>query len=227
MVNSQNGWAVDPPRRLRTVPGSTVQIVVADGPAGDVLMYLASQFDKRVEDIDPGIHDDWGYANRTVRGSTSISNHASATAIDLNATQHPLGAVGTFTANQREAIRQILVECGGVVRWGGNYSGRKDEMHFEIVGTYNQTMFVAMTLKLAEESKMTPNEFFMAGVWHVYRTDAEAKAAGLPIVNGVQERTEKHTFAEWYTNVCVRIGNLDRNVTAATSYLKTLAERPQ
>jgi hypothetical protein len=30
------------------------------------------------------------------------------------------------------AIRAILGEVGGVVRWGGDYTSRPDEMHFEI-----------------------------------------------------------------------------------------------
>ncbi len=61
-----------------------------------------------------------------------LSNHSSGTAIDLNAPRHPLGTSGTFSATQRSHIRSILNSCNGVVRWGGDYSGRKDEMHFEI-----------------------------------------------------------------------------------------------
>lgn len=136
MASSQNGWPVDPPRSARTIPGTSVRVTVADGAAGDVLMYVLGQFDKRVEDIDlkstRGEFDDWGYANRNVRGSTSVSNHASATAVDVNATRHVLGARGTFTAKQVAEIHKILAEVDHVVRWGGDYSGRKDEMHFEI-----------------------------------------------------------------------------------------------
>ena len=73
-----------------------------------------------------------GHSYRVITGSTSLSNHSSGTAIDLNAPRHPLGTSGTFTATQRSHIRSILSSCNGVVRWGGDYSGRKDEMHFEI-----------------------------------------------------------------------------------------------
>lgn len=132
---SQNGWPVNPPRRSRTVPGSSVRLTVADGPAGDVLMYVAHQFDQRVEDIDTArgaTPDDWGHADRPIAGSTVTSNHASATAIDLNALKHVRGKRGTFTPAQRAVIAQILKECRGVVRWGGDYSTTVDEMHFEI-----------------------------------------------------------------------------------------------
>ncbi|NHA68932.1 peptidoglycan-binding protein, partial [Phycicoccus flavus] len=74
----------------------------------------------------------WGHSYREISGSTTLSNHSSGTAIDCNAPDHPLGAVGTFSSAQVSAIRTILTRCNGVVRWGGDYSSRKDEMHFEI-----------------------------------------------------------------------------------------------
>ena len=66
-----------------------------------------------------------------VRGSTDrLSCHASGTAIDLNATQHPLGAIGTFPADKVPMIRALAKKYG--LAWGGDYRNRKDEMHFEI-----------------------------------------------------------------------------------------------
>ena len=151
---SQNGWPVDPPRGARTIPGTNVRVNVADGPAGDVLMHVLGQVNSRVEDIsldsDAGEHDDWGYANRNVRGSESISNHASATAVDVNATRHVLGAQHTFTPTQTAEIHRILGEVDNVVRWGGDYTGRHDEMHFEIVGSQEEVARVAARLREAQ-----------------------------------------------------------------------------
>ena len=136
MPNSQNGWPIDPARSARTVPGTNIRIVVADGPAGDVLMHVAARFDATVEDIDTatgGVLDDWGYAHRPIAGSNVWSNHASGTAIDLNATRHVQGKRGSFSSAQVAAIRVILSEVDNVVRWGGDYTGSSvDEMHFEI-----------------------------------------------------------------------------------------------
>ncbi|MEW1951889.1 peptidoglycan-binding protein [Terrabacter sp. NPDC080008] len=95
-----------------------------------VLGYVGRRFDREVEALVKGWC--WGHSYRAISGSTSLSNHSSGTAIDLNAPRHPLGKAGTFTATQRSHIRSILDACDGVVRWGGDYSGRKDEMHFEI-----------------------------------------------------------------------------------------------
>lgn len=135
MATSQNGYTANDVTltSVRTIPGTTREIRVRTGPAGDLLLWVAGQFDKRVEDIEAGQLDDWGYAERPIRGGTELSNHASGTAIDLNAPKHPLGAVGTFSRDQVKAIHAIIAEAGWCIRWGGDYSGRKDEMHFEVV----------------------------------------------------------------------------------------------
>jgi hypothetical protein len=128
---SQNGWPVIPKgtdARLVAIPR-----VIGRVRAGDVAKTFTAfneRFDREVEDIDVG-RDDWGYANRPIVGGTDASNHASGTAEDLNATRHPLGRVNTFTPAQRTALRKLL-EDFPVIRWGGDYAGRKDEMHFEI-----------------------------------------------------------------------------------------------
>lgn len=147
MATSQNGWPV-------YTSGTHPDLVaipkilgrVRRGDVATIFTYLVNRFDREVEDVDAG-RDDWGYAYRAVRGKTSgYSNHASATAIDLNATRHPLGKAGTFSAAQVRAIRSILGTLGGVVRWGGDYSGRKDEMHFEINANAARVAQVARSL---------------------------------------------------------------------------------
>ena len=158
MATSQNGWPVNPPRRARQVPGTNIRLVVADGPAGDLLLRFAAEFDRLVEDIDTaagGVLDDWGWADRPIRGGTDISNHASATAIDLNATRHPLGAVGTFDHAERTALRRLLDRYEGVIRWGGDYSGRKDEMHFEINASRAAVERVAARLSQEDDMQLT------------------------------------------------------------------------
>ena len=151
---SQNGWPVNPPRGMRTIPGTDVQVNVADGPAGDVLMYVAEQVHTRVEDVTldsvDGEEDDWGHAHREVRGGGDLSNHASATAIDLNATRHPLGVRDTFTTEQVDEIHRIMDEVDGVVRWGGDYQNRADEMHFEINASLAEVTAVAERLRAAQ-----------------------------------------------------------------------------
>jgi len=139
MVKSQNGWTANDRSLVssRVVPGTDVRLTVRTGPAGDLLLAVAAAFDARVQDIDTGcgVPDDWAYAERPIRGTTDVlSNHASGTAIDLNATRWPLGSAPSvnLTPAQIAEVRAIVAATGGVVRWGGDYTGRKDPMHFEI-----------------------------------------------------------------------------------------------
>lgn len=136
MPSSQNGWpGLAPSSRLLTtwtVPGDGTRLRLRNGSAGFLLIHLATRFDRKVEDLTEPLLDDWGYAYRPVRGYVTLSNHASGTAVDLNATDHPLGKVGTFTAAEEATIRKILRKYDGCIRWGGDYRGRKDEMHFEL-----------------------------------------------------------------------------------------------
>src|SRR5690606_4454583 len=132
MATSQNGWTVftsGTDRAMVVSPWVTGRI--RGGSAAVVLNYVAQRFNAEVEPI-VRAHS-WGWAYRSIRGATSgYSNHASGTAEDFNAPKHALGKRGTFTPAQVRAIRSILVDCGGVVRWGGDYTSRADEMHFEI-----------------------------------------------------------------------------------------------
>lgn len=151
-VYSQNGYEANNRSLVssRLIPGTQVRVTVRNGPAGDLLLYAASRWDREVEDIDNsrGALDDWGYAERNIRGGTELSNHASGTAVDLNATKHPLGTDprDNFTDEQIAAIRRILRDCGGTLRWGGDYTGRKDGMHLEVVADEQRCAQVLLKL---------------------------------------------------------------------------------
>ena len=138
MKKSQNGWPASPDQKEIGIKEfkikNTDRKMRLQKDAGVILTALAAEFHAQVEPIDEGVFDDWAYAYREVRGSDSdLSNHSSGTAIDLNATKHPLHAENTFTKQQAATIRELCKKYG--VRWGGDYTKRKDEMHFEIVET--------------------------------------------------------------------------------------------
>jgi hypothetical protein len=138
MIKSANGWTAS---KVRTeigiesfpVPGTKMKLACAKAVA-PLLVGFAAEFHELIEPIDEGTLDDWGYCFRQVRGSTdNLSNHSSGTAIDLNATQHPLGKAGTFPAEKVPMIRALAKKYG--LLWGGDYRNRKDEMHFEVTLT--------------------------------------------------------------------------------------------
>lgn len=140
---SQNRWPVLPSGspKLYTwvIPAKTghFKLKLRNGSAGFLLAYLALWYAEVIEPVAGKVLDDWGWAPaRNVRGGESISNHSSGTAMDLNALKHPLGKVrtGIFArASKVKALHDRLRFMNGVIRWGGDYHNRKDEMHFEIV----------------------------------------------------------------------------------------------
>lgn len=136
MPNSQNGWPVlttsSPLLHTWDLPNGATRLRLRQGSAGFLLVHLALWFDKRLEDLDEPLLDDWGHAYRPVRGFSTWSNHASGTAMDLNATDHPLAVDHTFTDREELAIHRRLRLYDGCIRWGGDYQTRVDAMHFEI-----------------------------------------------------------------------------------------------
>lgn len=132
---SQNGFSAGIPSLIHTVtvPGTAQRIPVRIGPTGDLLIWAATRFNREVEPLHVGWC--WGYAFREIRGGGALSNHASGTAIDLNAPAHGLGTNPTsnYTAAKIAAIHRIIADTQGALRWGGDYTGRKDGMHFEVV----------------------------------------------------------------------------------------------
>jgi D-alanyl-D-alanine carboxypeptidase len=136
---SQNGWPVLDRSELVWFTAAGERFAAADANVAYVAKYLITRFNAEVEPIAGSVLDDWSYADRPVTGSTTtFSNHASATAWDLNALKHPRGAKGTYSSAEVAAVRKILaavVDDAGdhVFRWGNDYTKAViDSMHFEI-----------------------------------------------------------------------------------------------
>jgi hypothetical protein len=138
MTKSANGWTASKIRseigiESFAIPGTSTKLACAKSVA-PLLVGFAAEFHTLIEPIDEGGLDDWGYCFRQIRGdAVNLSNHSSGTAIDLNATKHPLGKVGTFPIEKVPMIRALAKKYGLI--WGGDYRNRKDEMHFEIALT--------------------------------------------------------------------------------------------
>lgn len=158
MSTSQNGWTVLSASQTRKwiIPGTGRHLVLNPDHAGFVLAHTALWHHERVERLDLGVWDEWGWAVRPVRGQTSgYSNHASGTAADLNATRHPQGvpADRTFTPAQLRRIRRRL-RWLRVLRWGGDYrNARPDAMHWEINADARAVAAVAAVLRLTPRGR--------------------------------------------------------------------------
>jgi hypothetical protein len=166
---SDNGWpGIPDARNLERVNirGTDLTFRLAPGLPAWILAEFAARFHECVESLDGPQLDDWSYAWRKVRGSqTSLSCHASGTAIDLNATRHPRGFRGTFTARNREALLGLLnkfkdPQTGScALLWGGQFSAHStvDEMHFQIKG--DSALLARVKAKLtAEEDEVKQSD---------------------------------------------------------------------
>ena len=74
--------------------------------------------------------DEYGgsFNYRLIRGSSALSNHSFAIALDIAPSGNALGVTkGTMPAFAVKAFKNQGF------RWGGDYKGRKDWMHFEAV----------------------------------------------------------------------------------------------
>jgi len=153
-LRSSNGWLASKDAaelHIVSVPieGTKIKVRCAKAVA-PLIAGFCKEFNELIEPIDGGALDDWGYCFRNVRGSTDkLSNHSSGTAIDLNATKHPLGKIGTFPAEKVPMIRALSKKYG--LKWGGDYKGRADEMHFEIELGEAKVAALIGSLKLGDE----------------------------------------------------------------------------
>jgi hypothetical protein len=178
VANSQNGWPASSNKRTISVELFKVAGVefvggVKAGDVADVLGYVLMRVHLEVEKLVPGWC--WGWAYRAVRAGSSLSNHASGTAVDVNAPVHPLGKRGTFSPQQRDRIRDVLSDVDGVVRWGGNYNGRPDEMHFEINAGPAAVAVVAARLRRPALTPIEEND--MANV-ELLHSDSDQRTPG-------------------------------------------------
>jgi len=139
---SYNGWPANSDRAaIDVVANDWFPGGVKAGDVTTVLRYVVTQLDARVEPIVGGWC--WGYTyKQNVNNPTQLSCHASGTAIDFNAPDHPNGSSGTFSDAQVGTIYAILNEVQGAVDWLEGY----DEMHFEIAVGASTLAAIAATL---------------------------------------------------------------------------------
>jgi hypothetical protein len=160
MPRSQNGWNASPDLKRRKLIVSGVEFVggiVDNDDVATVLGYVAEQFHERVEPLhNPGC---WGFFYRANRNdASSLSNHSSGTAIDVNAPKHPNGVptARTYSRAQVAEVHKIVAEVDRVVRWGGDYTRTVDAMHFEINASAAAVAKVAAGLRAPAKPVVTP-----------------------------------------------------------------------
>ncbi|OIJ63681.1 M15 family metallopeptidase [Streptomyces mangrovisoli] len=151
-TRSPNGWLVNTAANqggsvwTRPVAGTGFGVDVAIGPAETVLVHVIRRFHYEIDTLRPG--DVVGFRTPgSVKHGDHEENHASGTAVDIRPGSYPRGVKGGFLAYEVAVIRDILAECEGVVRWGGDFTV-PDESHFEIVTAPGDSRLRALDKKL-------------------------------------------------------------------------------
>lgn len=137
MAKSQNGWPVVGATACDngTFEGVRLPNGVLKGDVATVARWQMKLYKATVEPL--VAKTCWGWYAKKIEGTNVYSNHASATAWDINAPQHPMGVPTKNTMSSKEiaACREIVRKSNGVLRWGGDYTGRQDAMHWEIIAS--------------------------------------------------------------------------------------------
>lgn len=141
------GWPVNRTADMRTVRSARSGVAfVVHHEIAPIIKYLIDEVERRGYLIHtPGqTPDDWSYNNRPIRGTRRPSNHSWGLAIDLDATQYPLGS--------RRRLPSWIVELFRAhgFDYGGDWS-RPDPMHFEFNGWPSDARRIA-----ASVSGLTP-----------------------------------------------------------------------
>jgi hypothetical protein len=155
--NSPNGWPInidaDAGGGVWTRPlvgtGSTVEI--AFGDAEMILLHVARRFHYEIDTLRP--HDVIGFRKPADLKGYQL-NHASGSAIDIRPGHYPIGVRGGFFPAELEAIRDILADCEGLVRWGGDFH-LPDEAHFELTAPPTDARVLQLAADL-RDGKTTP-----------------------------------------------------------------------
>ncbi|SFT61869.1 hypothetical protein SAMN04487904_104343 [Actinopolyspora lacussalsi subsp. righensis] len=132
---SANGWPVlGGTMRARSVPthtieGSDASVALLSGDAAVVLLHAARRFHYEVEELDPD--DVVGHTTSRKVAASYESNYLSGTALAIQPDQFPVGAGDGLFPAQVATVREILNDCEGVLRWGGDERMPK-QGHFQI-----------------------------------------------------------------------------------------------
>ena len=109
--------AAPPALRPYLVEGSDAGVALPPGPGADLLLHVARRFHYEVEALRPG---------------DAVSEAGGSTLI-LAPARFPAGLRGGLFPAQEATVRDILADCDGLVRWGGDHRSRPQEGLFALV----------------------------------------------------------------------------------------------
>jgi hypothetical protein len=133
-ITSENGWPIQNglgnPIPAHKIQGSDAIVAVLPGAVATVLGHVARRFHYEIDTLRTG--DLRGHTTDRTVTAPFESNYLSGTAIAIFAHRYPVGVRGGLFPHEEKVVRDILAECHGVVRWGGDNRTAPQESHFQI-----------------------------------------------------------------------------------------------
>jgi hypothetical protein len=119
------------------VEGTGLTVRLHAGAAASVLVYVARRFHYEID---------------TLHGGDLVGDPA-GTAIDIRPGFYPVGVRGGFLPYQEIVVRDILAECDGLVRWGGDRTSTEvQESRFELVTSATDPRLSVVGQRLGKRS---------------------------------------------------------------------------
>lgn len=124
---STNGW----PLAHKDIAGHTIQgsgatLALRSGDVATVLMHVARRYHYEIATLK------LDHVSQAAGNAPFETNYASGTAFAIRPDLYPLGVKGNLFPTELTVLRDILAECQGVVRWGGDFKKSPKEGHFQI-----------------------------------------------------------------------------------------------
>ncbi len=133
-ATSENGWPIQPGHgegntiAVHKVEGSDAAVALC-GEVAAVLLHVTRRFHYEITTLQAG--DLRGHTTDRAVSAAFESNYLSGTAIAIRQNLYPPGVRGGMFPHEVAILRDILAECEGVIRWGGD-GATPQESHFQI-----------------------------------------------------------------------------------------------
>ncbi|MEU4998723.1 twin-arginine translocation signal domain-containing protein [Streptomyces sp. NPDC021622] len=137
---SANGWSLEKEANhvstvwTRPVPGTGLKLDIRIGDAEAILLHVIRRYHYEVEQLHPGDLAGWQRIDK-LNADLPESNLASGTAVRI---RPGAAAKGSLFPLQVLVVRDIVADCEGLVRWGGDDNPVDESLFYIDRGPDNQ-----------------------------------------------------------------------------------------
>lgn len=132
----------------------------------------------------------WGFACRAIAGTRTGSNHSWGLAVDLNAPNNPM--TSRLVTDMPPWMPKLWKQYG--FGWGGEYTSKKDAMHYEYLGTpvtaveHTRRLYEGLLpLSFEEDAELNETQDQRLEDIHAALTDPKDPHNRLKVIDGLSD----------------------------------------